>query len=41
MSDIKYNLLDADELGETEEETPGVTAEKETEEGEKEEELTL
>jgi len=42
MEDIKYSLIDADELGVDKDETPGVTAAEETtEEEEKEEEVTL
>lgn len=37
MTDYKYSLLDADELGEDKEETTGVTAEEGTEEETKEE----
>lgn len=41
MEDIKYSLIDADELGVDKDETPGVTAEETTEEEEKEEEVTM
>lgn len=43
MNDIKYSLIDADELGVEKDETTGVTAEGETADAEEEEkeEITL
>lgn len=40
-NDYKYSLLDAEELDEQSEETPGVTAEEGTEEEETKDEVTV